>query len=53
MPDDIRTLSIEGEPTIRHLHLHDRTMEALAERVVFDLGAQTCTKSGIGVTTGR
>ena len=53
MPDDIRTLSIEGEPTIRHLHLHDRTMEALAERVVFDPCAKTCTKPGIGVTPGR
>jgi predicted metal-dependent enzyme (double-stranded beta helix superfamily) len=53
LPDDVHAVEIKGEAPIRHLHLYGRALEALQDRLCFDLERDQCSIMPIGVQTRR
>lgn len=51
MPDDIHSVSIEGDRPIRHLHMYGNALETLGDRLIFDMETDSCKVMSIGVKT--
>lgn len=53
LADDIHSVEIQGDSTIRHLHMYGLALEKLTERRVFDTQNDTCKIMSAGVKTQR
>lgn len=51
LPDDVHSVEIRGDQTIRHLHFYGRPLETLDERLTFDLETGTCKVMEMAVKT--
>lgn len=51
LPDDIHSVEIHGDQTIRHLHFYGRPLETLDQRLTFDVGKGTCKIMEMAVRT--
>ncbi|MGX9177073.1 hypothetical protein [Mesorhizobium sp. BHbdii] len=53
LANEIHSVEIRSETPIRHLHFYGKALEALTERLVFDLEAETAQPMKMAVATKR
>lgn len=51
LPDDVHSVEIRGNQTIRHLHFYGRPLETLDRRLTFDIEKGTCKVMEMTVKT--
>ena len=51
LPDDVHSVEIRGDETIRHLHFYGRPLETLDRRLTFDIEKGTCKVMEMTVKT--